>query len=265
MSYFELKSFPTFAFAHKFSAEQYHGHHDAGTNRIEISAITEGELSIDYDGKIFHLKEGDVLCNFFRKSSEIHAPHYHSHHTACFWVDFKESNKNLLPLIVKDERSVCRHLIDEIIKTNLITPENVLKLSGLFFQLLGELDNMAEDKKAFTSGEYHYIKKTKKYIYEHISDPISQKEIAKFLGITPEYLCALFKKNEGRTVIRFINEIKLAHVRTMLINTNVTLAQAALQYGFSDPNYVSKLYKKYYNETITHAAKFPPPIQKEDE
>ena len=29
----------------------------------------------------------------------------------------------------------------------------------------------------------------------------------------------------------------------------------APQYGFTDPNYVSKLYKKYYNETITQNAK----------
>ena len=36
---------------------------------------------------------------------------------------------------------------------------------------------------------------------------------------------------------------------------HIPLNRAAAQYGFSDPNYVSKLYKKYYNESITQAAK----------
>ncbi len=35
----------------------------------------------------------------------------------------------------------------------------------------------------------------------------------------------------------------------------LTLAKASAMYGFSDPNYVSKLYKKYFNTTITRKMK----------
>ena len=55
--------------------------------------------------------------------------------------------------------------------------------------------------------------------------------------------------------MRFINEIKLTHVRSLMENDRLTLSQAAAQYGFSDPNYVSKLYRRYFNETITEAVK----------
>ena len=47
-------------------------------------------------------------------------------------------------------------------------------------------------------------------------------------------------------------ELKLENVRNLMETRNIPLWQAAAQYGFSDPNYVSKLYKKYYNDNITH-------------
>lgn len=100
-----------------------------------------------------------------------------------------------------------------------------------------------------------YIKRAKRYIYDHITEPIVQKDVALMLGITPEYLCTIFKKSEGRSLIRFINEAKLSLIRNMMENEQTTLAKAATQYGFTDPNYVSRLYKKYYNETITQNAK----------
>jgi len=135
-------------------------------------------------------------------------------------------------------------------------PENTLKLSGLFIQLIGEVEQAVRVSHIKASpGEIRYVDRAKKYIYEHISEPIAQNDIATFLDITPEYLCSIFKKCEGRSVIRFINETKLTRIKMLMENNQLSLRQASAQYGFSDPNYVSKLYKKYYNETITQAAK----------
>ena len=84
-----------------------------------------------------------------------------------------------------------------------------------------------------------------------------QRAAAKSLGITPEYLCAVFRKSEGRSLIRFTNELKLENILELMRSKGVTLAEASAQYGFSDPNYVSRLYKKYFGENITEALKKP--------
>jgi AraC-like DNA-binding protein len=71
------------------------------------------------------------------------------------------------------------------------------------------------------------------------------------LGITPEYLCTVFKKSTGETVMRFVNRLKLNGVRSLMESERVPLYNAAEHFGFSDPNYVSRLYVKLFGECIT--------------
>ena len=85
----------------------------------------------------------------------------------------------------------------------------------------------------------------------HLKEPILQKEVAAHLLITPEYLCNIFKKATGESLIKFINSVKLTKIRALILHENLKLNQAAILYGYSDPNYVSKLYKKYYGHNIT--------------
>ena len=259
-----ITSLPVILFAHKFKAEEYHGsmnkHHNA---KIEVAIVTEGELNVKYNGKWYSLKRGDVLCNLFDSPLEVHSSAPHSHHTVCFGVDFeptddKKNNATALSFVTRppENSTTFLHLIDEIIKSHTTNSENHLKHAGLFLQLLGELDNASRQAENNCSPyEFHYVKRAKKYIYEHLSEQIQQKDIATHLGISPEYLCTVFKKVEGVSIIHFINEFKLMHIKSMMETMNISLNQAAAQYGFSDPNYVSKLYKKYYNEPITRSVK----------
>ena len=69
--------------------------------------------------------------------------------------------------------------------------------------------------------------------------------------ITPEYLCSIFKRCESVTLISFINKIKLDRIRTLMEKEGLTLAAAAPMYGYNDPNYVSRLCKKYYGMSLT--------------
>lgn len=263
MARIQLKSLPAIAFAHKFGASEYHGCIPAKENNIEITVITEGELCAEQNGRRYIAQQGDILCNFYHDQMHVSSHGYHCHHTVCFTAVLDRTGDATpesfdIPTLIHppDGFTVCLRLVDEIIKTHMLYPENSLKMSGLFLQLLGELDRMDDRSHPSCSpGEHHYVKRAKKYIYEHISEPIMQKDIAAHLGITPEHLCTVFKKSEGRSVIRFINEMKLAHIRTLMESKQLSLNQAALQYGFTDPNYVSKLYKRYYHETITQAVK----------
>ena len=194
-----------------------------------------------------------IICNGFKRPLTVSADEPHTHQTVCFAFD-ADLLPFTLPLLIRDSdgSSTCRFLIDKIIRTRLSSNKNNLKLSGLFLQLLGELQTLSADSSQVGSpSERRHVERAKKYVYEHISEPIVQKEIADHLDVTPQYLCAVFKKIEGSSLIHFVNEIKLAHIKDLMENKNLSLSQASMQLGFSDPNYVSKLYKKYYHENIS--------------
>ena len=102
-------------------------------------------------------------------------------------------------------------------------------------------------------GEMRRVRLAKQYIYEHINQPIHQWEVAAHLGITSEYLCAIFKKNEGCSVMHFVNCEKLERIRILMERERIPLSRAAGLYGYTDPNYVSRLYRSYYGMTLTEA------------
>ena len=249
---------PQVRFAHKISVDDYSGSIRQKEGHFEIAVITDGELHIRRGSRNCTVKKNEVLL--LDDSSDViylETPEPHSHHTVSMLV-----NSDLYAIIhsfshvltLKDPFNVCLNLIDKIIRNYVIEGENSFKLSGLCLQLIGEIMELYKiDQQICTPSEKRYIEYAKKYIYDHISEPILQKDIANYLNITPEYLCSVFKKVEGCSVIRFINETKLTQIRLLMANTQCSLGQAVAQYGFSDPNYVSKLYKKYYFESITQS------------
>jgi len=251
--------FPKVLFAHKITMNEYNNFIQPSPNNVEITVVTEGEVNISRGSYSCTVKSHNILFydDSINDGLHVYTTSRHTHHTVGCLVN--STIKKLLSvyggiICMPDDSSVCLNLIDKIIKTLMIDRENTLKVSGLCLQLLGELSNIYRTNQQTNSpSEQRYIEQTKKYIYSHISEPILQKDIANYLNITPEYLCAIFKKMEGCSVLRFINETKLTQIRLLMANTRCSLGQAAMQYGFSDPNYVSKLYKKYYFESITQS------------
>lgn len=259
MPFLTLYSLPEIRFAHRFCDEQYHGHIPQRESRIEISVITEGGFRVTQGQSTYTAVAGDIICNFYGSPMTVDTDAYHAHHTVGFSVKYDVAPGRALPPLVlhgAERRETCRRLIDEIIRSFALQPSHTWKTAGLFLQLLDELDRCcdAQGDKG-TPGEYRYVGQAKRYALEHISQPIRQSEIAAHLGITSEYLCNVFKKSEHISIMRFINETKLTGIRLMMESKGIPLHQAAAQYGFSDANYVSRLYKKYYGRPITEAVR----------
>lgn len=261
MDYINLKSVPKIEFAHAFEIDKYQVHFRKKINWMEIAYLKEGEFHLLQNGIASVAYAGDMICILGQSELDIRAYRYHCHHTVGVSVEFTGSETPdggciVLPQIIRSgpNSSRFRDLIDQIIDTNRISPERNLKCSGLFLQLLDEIsETCKENGEGDGSGNNLYIRKAKRYIYSHLHQPISQKEIADFLGITPQYLCAMFRKNTGESVIQLIHRSKLDGIRILMEQENVSLRIASERYGFSDPNYVSRLYKQYYGIRITEA------------
>ena len=262
MDNIKIMSIPQIVFAHKFSADKYENRIAKADNRIEITVITSGKLDIRTDDISTAAYKDDICFNTGKCDMFVNADGPHSHHTVCFNVIFNEcdnkTNLHKIPLVTRanDRSNDILIIVDDIIRTHTLYPENKLKTAGLFLQLISELDQIEDVPHGISPGEILYANKAKEYIYDHIYEPVRQNEVACHLGITPEYLCAVFKKATGTSLIRFCNEIKLDGIRTLIETKGLTLYNASAQYGYTDSNYVSRLYKKYYGVSITDAVKF---------
>lgn len=253
MNFIEVSSLPQLKFAHRFEANNYTNNIPAPKDKIEISYIFEGESTTVIEGKSYHLKQGDIVCNIFDKPLKVEANAYHCHHTVCASLkyEFAENDGLYLPYIVPHSKydDEIKKIIDSFIYRPHIYHNSATKSANLFLNLLLKIDE-ASRNTSVKSGE-NLIYKAKKYIYENINRPITQGEIAEFLGISPEYLSAIFKKSEGVPVIKFINTVKLKNIKILMWEKNLKLYEASSIYGYSDPNYVSMLHKKIFGYNIT--------------
>ncbi|WP_281287048.1 helix-turn-helix domain-containing protein [Paenibacillus hemerocallicola] len=79
---------------------------------------------------------------------------------------------------------------------------------------------------------------------ENYSKNYSVDEICQMIGYSTSHFQLIFKKVTGITIIQYQNEIKIKKARDLLQYGNCNVTEAALQVGFNDMNYFSRLYKK---------------------
>lgn len=254
MRYIQIKDLPKVVLAHAYSANEYYHTIPIQENGgiMEICYCSKGRIPVRYGDEKVVQNQYDFTCNLYDKPTIVAAADYHEHHTLKFLVKYeicKKENTNAfhLPLFVStDSYGKAHEILDEIIRLYTLG-ENEITLAGLCLQLLSEYDKLS---KRTTPSSMHLIK-AKEYIYNHLQQPIEQKKLAAYLGITPEYLCAVFKKETGSTLMQFINRTKLSKIRDVMDRENLKLYEASELYGYTDPNYVSRIFKKYYGKNVT--------------
>ena len=83
----------------------------------------------------------------------------------------------------------------------------------------------------------------------HLSSPLSIKELAAKVNISPNGLLAAFNRHAGMGPMEVWRNIRLSHSRWLLLNTNRTITQIAFECGFSDCAHFSRWFQKKYGSS----------------
>lgn len=86
------------------------------------------------------------------------------------------------------------------------------------------------------------VDRIKKAVEESIFDEITTEELAKKLGISLYYMCHLFKKTTGITIVEYKNETKITKAKYLLVNTNKRITEIAGECGFQNDSYFTKVF-----------------------
>lgn len=170
MCYLSIKSLPEVCFAHIFGAENYKNTLYPRQDEIEVSYVSEGSLTVCHENQFYTVNQGDFACFFHWNADVVSSDTFHEHHTVCFNMQFeltdvKVKNSLVLPVYIGSiyNGDVCRKLIDDIIKTHTICPDDGMKCTVLFLQLLNELNyGVAGESRQQSSGMSLYVHKCKK-------------------------------------------------------------------------------------------------------
>ena len=136
----------------------------------------------------------------------------------------------------------------EKLKLEIAVPNNELSVTGLFMQITGYLCRHSQPHKAARLNESPG-KKIIDYIEENLSEPISLSELASFSGMSKNGIVAMFSRLYGVTPLRYINNARLYKAENLLKNTDKSITELALECGFCDSNYFSRVFKAYRGMT----------------
>lgn len=107
-------------------------------------------------------------------------------------------------------------------------------------------------EKTMSSGEYDLrarslerFNRIFQYIEVNYTQKITISQCAAMINITGSHFCHLFKLITGKTLSDYVNYLRLKKAETLLGNTSLSITEIALESGFNDINYFSRLFNRY--------------------
>jgi two-component system response regulator YesN len=93
------------------------------------------------------------------------------------------------------------------------------------------------------------IRDAVRFIEKHACERISLSDIASVVNLNETYLCKIFRESTGKSIVSYINEIKMTKAYNLLASGDMLVKEAAAAVGIDDQFYFNRLFKKYFGIT----------------
>ncbi len=89
------------------------------------------------------------------------------------------------------------------------------------------------------------------YLNKNYDRKISLNDIARQVNLNESYLCRMFKKETGQSLMNFLNNIRMERAGEFLKKPDASIKDVAAAVGVIDPFYFSKIFNKYHGISPT--------------
>lgn len=130
---------------------------------------------------------------------------------------------------------------------------SLTKNTSNFYQLKDKIKfwvlSVMERIQAAKRSNKNPIQKAKDYIQAHLGESITIKLIAQQVYMSPTYFSAYFKEQTGETILDYITKTRLKKATELLETTDLKIYDIAVQLGYQDTKYFSRLFRQWYGYT----------------
>ncbi|KUP22537.1 response regulator [Paenibacillus sp. DMB5] len=93
------------------------------------------------------------------------------------------------------------------------------------------------------------VKEILLYIRNHFNQEISIQHLADQFYLSPNYICQLFKKEVGETIVEHISRLRIEYACKILVETDLSIYQIGEKCGFQDYFYFTRIFKRHLKMT----------------
>ncbi|MEF3304428.1 helix-turn-helix domain-containing protein [Paenibacillus sp. GYB003] len=115
--------------------------------------------------------------------------------------------------------------------------------AGILQELVGIASREAETTD-MSPTKWRLADILQRHIREHYRRPLQIGELAVLIRRSPNYTISLFKEATGQTPVHYMQQLRIAEARNLLLSTDFTIAEIADYLGFYDTSYFYRTFKK---------------------
>ena len=254
---------PSFGFAHHLYTEETRQIQNDIQHSFVLIYVKSGHLTAQIYQRTFEAPAGSVLVLFrhvpFQLLSTRNTPQDYC--SIQVYTDysftFSEDNEDFpegftglaLPVVIPPGSDA------ELIKKEMYAIISSLSISREAYRfsaamtvcgILSRMDALYRQKQhRGKSTSIYWELKIKRYIADHIRDPISLDQLAESMDKTPNYLNSVFRKATGISIHQYINREKMRLVAVLMEEESLTFRAACENVGIFDLSHGYRLFKRH--------------------
>lgn len=250
--FIRIKSIPKIKFAHIYNSDNYKNVLPVKASFFEIGYVAAGKISFVKNEKEYILTQGSAYFFARKNPAKVFGSEVFEIHSIGIECDYEYSANEFATVSPTSNKNTLTAAIDELIFMHNTERDKTQKILSKIFALVDFFNAALCDNIGDTDfgGETSYVNKAKNHIKDNVSEKITLKAVSNELHISPAYLCVLFKKHTGKTLIDYANEYKLGALKNLIINKGLSMKEACVKVGINDPAYCSRLFKKYEKKNL---------------
>ena len=158
----------------------------------------------------------------------------------------KAKHPNMAFIIVSgyDDFAWCRQALRLQITDYILKPVDYQEFGKCIDRLKISLSENRVASQETTSDEQRPILKITAYLQEHLAEDISLSLLSQQFHLNPQYISQLFRSEIGVNFLTYLTDIRLDHARKLLISTDLSITDIAMESGYSDYRVFTKVFKK---------------------
>lgn len=135
---------------------------------------------------------------------------------------------------------------------NLNAPEKSIELLSLLHELSQEkIEKQIStlDMRQYSSENGSKLDEVMKFISINYASSISLKDVAEIACMTENSFCRYFKNLTNKSFVKFLNEVRIRNAAKLLVSTNKSISEIAMEVGFPSITNFNKQFKIVQSET----------------
>lgn len=103
----------------------------------------------------------------------------------------------------------------------------------------------AYQDEADSSHHDETVIRAQQWLQEHLGQPLTMKDLATHLDLTPRTLNRRFRQATGMSPQAYLQSLRINHARELLKHSNLGVSEIAWQLGLQDASYFSQLFRNH--------------------